>query len=69
MNDSNLQHIYFIDAAHASLVDAENYLAQGRKARAQESLNTARYFGCKCNNSDLVSDFEERLKKIVQKLY
>ena len=56
--------LYFIDAAESSLVDAENYIAQGRRARAQDSLLTARYFAAKCNNSELRPDFEERLKKV-----
>lgn len=61
--------LYFIDAAESSLVDAENYIAQKRKAKAQESIQTARYFAAKCNNNELRDDFEERLNKVISQTY
>jgi len=57
---------YFCDCAHSSLVDAENYRSQGRRARAQESLNNARYFAVKCPPESLVADFEERVREVSQ---
>jgi GrpB-like predicted nucleotidyltransferase (UPF0157 family) len=68
MTDDGIK-LYFIDAAESSLVDAENYIAQKRKAKAQESIQTARYFAAKCNNSELRPDFEERLNKVISQSY
>ena len=68
MKDDPLK-IYFIDAAEAALVDAENYIAQKRKAKAQESIQTARYFAAKCNNNELRPDFEERLNQVISKTF
>jgi GrpB-like predicted nucleotidyltransferase (UPF0157 family) len=61
--------LYFIDAAEAALVDAENYVAQKRKAKAQESIQTARYFAAKCNNNELRPDFEDRLNTVISQTY
>ena len=55
---------YFLDCAHTALVDAENYAAQGRRARCQDSLLTAQYFSAKCDPTKLVEDFEERCRKL-----
>ena len=63
------EKIYFIEAAESSLVEAENFYAQGRRARAQESIQTARYFAAKCNNNELRPDFEERLNKVILEAY
>ena len=64
-----LKDLYFVDAAHAALVDAENYVCQGRRAKAQDSLLTARYFAAKCEPTDLVEDFEERVQEVYRKTY
>ena len=64
-----LKDLYYIDAAHAALVDAENYACQGRKAKAQDSLLTARYFAAKCEPTDLVQNFDERVKAVYKKTF
>ena len=56
---------YFADCAEATLVDAENYRAQGRRAKAQDSAQTARYFAAKCKPEQLPADFETRVDKIL----
>jgi hypothetical protein len=55
---------YFADCATSALVDAENYMAQGRRAKAQDSGLTARYFAAKCKPEQLPMDFETRVDKI-----
>ena len=56
---------YFADCAAAALVDAENYRAQGRRAKAQDSAQTARYFAAKCTPQQLPMDFETRVNAIL----
>jgi hypothetical protein len=61
--------LYFIDAAESSLVDAENFICQGRRAKAQESIQTSRYFAAKCNKDELRKDYEERLNRVISQCF
>lgn len=60
---------YYADCAASSLDDAERYISEGRKAKAQESYRTAAYFSAKVKPSNLPEDFQDKLLKLNRKIW
>lgn len=68
MNEDAME-AYFADCAESSLHDAERYINEGRKARAQESYRTAAYFSAKVSPTNLPKDFQERILELNRKIW
>jgi len=59
---------YYRTATEAELDMAEAYLAQGRKAKAQEAFQQSRYWFMKCRMDDL-SPLQNRITNLENTLY
>ena len=59
---------YYRTSTEAELDMAEAYLAQGRKARAQEAFQQSRYWFMKCKMGDL-SLLQNRITNLENTLY
>ena len=59
---------YYRISTEAEVEMAEAYLSQGRKAKAQEAFQQARYWFMKCRFEDL-SPLQKRITKLENTLY
>ena len=59
---------YYRTTAEAEVEMAEAYQSQGRKAKAQEALQQARYWFMKCRFKDL-SPLQNRITNLENTLY
>jgi hypothetical protein len=59
---------YYRTATEAEVEMAEAYQSQGRKARAQEALQEARFWFMKCNCDDL-RPLQNRITNLEKTLY
>ena len=59
---------YYRTSTEAEVEMAEAYQSQGRRARAQEALQQARYWFMKCRMNDL-SSLQNRITNLENTLY
>lgn len=59
---------YYRTSAEAEVEMAEAYQSQGRKAKAQEAFQQARYWFMKCNCDDL-HPLQNRITNLAKTLY